>query len=119
MSDENRWVQLVKRDDWGFYYYAEHGADLNEHGTADSKLGLKLEEGAVVKVRFSNGVIVDAPLASRVHREDASEQGQPWGSSIVTATFWGVVTEVQGISIWVDLIDLKVHADSLPEKLHE
>lgn len=58
------WTKLVEGNDWMSLYYAPEGKHLTASGCASRHLGIKLEHGQPMRVRFPDGTEQTAKLVA-------------------------------------------------------
>ncbi len=105
-----KFVQIEAGNDWGAVYYAYAGKALDKDGKAGRERGLKLKEGASVKVEWPSGKVTTEKLVRKPFTASVSDHGH--STSFETA-HWGVDAAVHGVKVFVDLCTLKVEEGSL------
>lgn len=96
------WKRLEKADDWGLKYYAELGY-AKPRGLADARIGIHFS--GEVDVRFPDGVESRLPVAVRHYSYSVGDHGHVHEGR---GRHYGVMVDLHGLSVWVDLVDLEV-----------
>lgn len=104
------WVKLEEHSDWGNIYFAFPGRGLRgPFGTADQKLGIRLNKGDRIRVRWPDLWITEEYIVNKIVSSDVSDHGNSYK---VESLLHGFETTVHGITFWVRLSEVEVWTDN-------
>jgi hypothetical protein len=69
------WTKIEARDDWGTTYFAPVGRSQDRNGLNDHRLGLKLNAGDVLPVRFPDGTVSEVTLTMTTKHGTIEDHG--------------------------------------------
>ncbi len=104
-KEKSDWVTLKRGSDWGVVYLAEPDK-LLKNGRSDHTLGIKLNVGDAIDIRWPNG---EAETVSIVMRQEHCEVDR----TPVTSDVPGFNVLHKGITFWVCLDQVEVWAPEI------
>lgn len=106
------WLRMEEGNDWAYVYLAMPGKRLTKSGMACAReLGVKLREGALLRLRFPDGSVREYPVATQLHHDSYSDHGH---EHKVNSKRFGIHVEALGYKdVWISLTKVEVDAESL------